>query len=255
MRVNQSKLLTNLASVVSLAGVSLLITLPSVAKEALNPNPTIFQEAPYNQTNVSQLTKGNNKQPIAQNRGGSTNPRPSIFNEPPYNRGSRTNTNTPPATNSTPQTPNTTAPATGTSNTQGKSLLALVQSSTSFTTLNKAIQAAGLSGTLQGNNNLTVFAPTDAAFAKLPPDALKALLQPENKEVLVKVLTYHVVAGNVLSTDLKSGEVKSVEGGAINVKVNNQGVTVNDAKVVQADIKASNGVVHAIDTVILPPDL
>jgi uncharacterized surface protein with fasciclin (FAS1) repeats len=260
MRVNQSKLLTNLASVVSLAGVSLLITLPSVAKEVLNPNPTIFQEAPYNrsqpnQTNVSQLTKDSNKKPIAQNRGRGTNPRPSIFNEPPYNRGSRTNTDTPPATNSTPQTPETTAPATGTSNTQGKSLLALVQSSSSFTTLNKAIQAAGLTETLQGNNKLTVFAPTDAAFAKLPPDALKALLQPENKEVLVKVLTYHVVPGIVLSTDLKSGEVKSVEGGTINVKVNDQGVTVNDAKVVQADIKASNGVVHAIDTVILPPDL
>ncbi|BCL38482.1 fasciclin domain-containing protein [Nostoc sp. MS1] len=263
MRVNQSKLLTNLVGVVSLAGASLLITLPSVAREALNPNPSIFQEAPYNrsqgiQANVSQLTKDNNKKPVAQNPAGRTNPRPSIFNEPPYNRGSGGTTSapvTPPTTKPRTQTPATQTPPAGTSSTQGKSLLALVQSSSSFTTLNKAIQAAGLTETLQGNNNLTVFAPTDAAFAKLPPDALKALLQPENKEVLVKVLTYHVVPGSVLSSDLKSGEVKSVEGGAINVKVDAQGVTVNDAKVVQADIKASNGVVHAIDTVILPPDL
>lgn len=253
MRVNQSKLLTNLVGVVSLAGVSLLMTLPSVATEVLNPNPTIFQESLYNRSQRHQ-TKDSNKQPIAQNRGRGTNPRPSIFNEPPYNRGSRTTPETTPTTPTT-ETPDTTAPATGTTNTQGKSLLALVQSSSSFTTLNKAIQAAGLTEALQGNNSLTVFAPTDAAFAKLPPDALKALLQPENKEVLVKVLTYHVVPGSVLSTNLKSGEVKSLEGGAINVKVDGQSVSVNDAKVVQADIKASNGVVHAIDTVILPPDL
>ena len=81
-------------------------------------------------------------------------------------------------------------------------------------------------------------------------------MKPENKEVLVKILTYHVVSGKVLSTDLKSGEVKTVEGGAINVKVDPAtGVTVNDAKVTQADIQGSNGVVHAIDNVILPPDL
>jgi len=258
MRVNQSKLLTNLASVVSLAGVSLLITLPSVAKQVLNPNPTIFQEAPYNhsqriQTNVSQLAKDNHKQPVAQNRGGVTNPQPSIFNEPPYNRGSRTTPNTSPTTNPTTKTPATT-PTPGTSSTQGKDLIALLESR-GFTTLSRAIKAAGLTETLQGDNNFTVFAPTDAAFAKLPQDALKDLLEPRNKEILVKILTYHVVPGTVLSKDLKSGEVKSVEGGAIIVKVDNQGVNVNDAKVVQADITASNGVVHAIDTVILPPDL
>jgi uncharacterized surface protein with fasciclin (FAS1) repeats len=109
---------------------------------------------------------------------------------------------------------------------------------------------------LEGTGPFTVFAPTDAAFAKLPPDALKDLLKPENKEVLVKILTYHVVGGQVLSTDLKSGEVKSSEGGTINVKVDPAtGVMVNDAKVVQADVKASNGVIHVIDNVILPPDL
>jgi uncharacterized surface protein with fasciclin (FAS1) repeats len=108
---------------------------------------------------------------------------------------------------------------------------------------------------LQGQNPLTVFAPTDAAFAKLPQDAVRDLLKPENKEILLKLLTYHVVNGTVLSTDLSSGEVQSLEGGAITVKVGSNGVMVNDANVVQADIKGSNGVIHAIDQVILPPDL
>lgn len=81
-------------------------------------------------------------------------------------------------------------------------------------------------------------------------------MKPENKDILVKILSYHVVPGNVASTDLKSGEVKTVEGGPVNVQVDSaKGVTVNDAKVVQPDIKASNGVIHAIDKVILPPDL
>ncbi len=135
-------------------------------------------------------------------------------------------------------------------------MLALAESNASFTTLTKALKAAGLTGALQGKDNLTIFAPTDAAFAKLPQDALQELLKPDNKEVLLKILTYHVVPGKVLSTDLKSGEVKSLEGGAINVKVDPAtGVTVNDAKVTQADITGSNGVIHAIDQVILPPDL
>ncbi|BAB75496.1 fasciclin domain-containing protein [Anabaena sp. FACHB-709] len=261
MRVNQSKLLTNLVGVVTLAGVSLSITLPSGAREVLNPNPTIFQEAHYSrgqriQANVNQITKENNKKQIAQNTG-RTNPRPSIFNEPPYNRGSRTSPTpvTPPETQPATETPTTKPPAAETTNTDSKNLLELVESNSSFTTLNKALQAAGLTETLKGKDNLTIFAPTDAAFAKLPQDALQALLQPDNKEVLLKVLTYHVVPGNVLSTDLKSGEVKSVEGGTINVKVDTQGVSVNDAKVTQADIKASNGVIHVIDTVILPADL
>jgi uncharacterized surface protein with fasciclin (FAS1) repeats len=280
MKVNHRGLVTNLASVVGVASFSLFITLPSQAKQVLNPNPTIFQESTYNRSqriqvnpqstsveNVIQITKdnSNNKKQIAQGSG-KVNPRPSIFNEPPYNRGSGatptetptrtprpiTPSTTPPTEVPTTETPNTTPSPTGN---QSNNLLALVESNTSFSTLNKALKAAGLTETLQGKDNLTIFAPTDAAFAKLPPAALQELLKPENKEVLLKVLTYHVVAGSVLSTDLKSGEVKSVEGGAINVKVSNQGVTVNDAKVLQADIKADNGVIHAIDTVIIPPDL
>ena len=147
-------------------------------------------------------------------------------------------------------------PTGGSSSTSGKNLVALAEADGSFKTLTKALKLAGLTGILQGKDNYTIFAPTDAAFAKLPESAVRDLLKPENKEVLVKLLTYHVVKGQLLSTDLKSGEVKSVEGGAINVKVDpTTGVTVNEAKVVKADIRGSNGVIHAIDQVILPPDL
>ncbi|MEH1809539.1 fasciclin domain-containing protein [Nostoc sp.] len=277
MKTNYSKLLTTLAGIAGFTSFSVLITLPSDAKEVLNPNPSIFNEAPYNQgqrlqantqytpaETVSQIEKGNTKRkPLAQKSGGTVNPRPSIFNEPPYNRsgGSVTPSEPTPITpGTTPQTqptkPSTTPPGPGASDNQGKNLLALAESNASFTTLTKALKAAGLTGALQGKDNLTIFAPTDAAFAKLPADALQELLKPANKEVLLKILTYHVVAGKVLSTDLKSGEVKSLEGGAINVKVDPAtGVTVNDAKVTQADITGSNGVIHAIDQVILPPDL
>lgn len=280
MKGNYSKLLTNLASVVGVVSTSLLITLPSGAKEATNPNPSIFNEAPYNNQRIlantsytpAEIALEKGKKPnkkVSQTSGsGATNPRPSIFNEPPYNRGGSTTPSetaptpttptpeaTPPTPVPSPETPTPTPPG-GTSSTQGKTLLALAESNSSFKTLTKALKAAGLTGALQGKDNLTVFAPTDAAFAKLPQDALRDLLKPENKEVLVKLLTYHVVAGKVLSTDLKSGEVKSIEGGTINVKVDPaSGVTVNDAKVIQPDIQGSNGVIHAIDQVILPPDL
>ena len=110
--------------------------------------------------------------------------------------------------------------------------------------------------TLKGDGPFTVFAPSDEAFAKLPQDAVQDLLKPENREVLVIILTYQVVPGKVLSTDLSSGEVTSVEGGAISVKVDTAtGVQVNDATVVQPDVEASNGVIHVIDNVILPPSL
>ncbi|MCC5643868.1 fasciclin domain-containing protein [Nostoc sp. CHAB 5824] len=276
MKTNYSKLLTTLAGIAGFTSFSLLITLPSEAKQALNPNPSIFNEAPYNkgqrlQVNAqytpaeaaSEIEKGNTKRKQVAQKSGVTNPRPSIFNEPPYNRGGNVTPSepTPRTPGTTPetqptQTPTTTPSEPGASDNQGKNLLALAESNASFTTLTKALKAAGLTGALQGKDNLTIFAPTDAAFAKLPADALQELLKPDNKEVLLKILTYHVVSGKVLSTDLKSGEVKSLEGGAINVKVDpTTGVTVNDAKVTQADITGSNGVIHAIDQVILPPDL
>jgi uncharacterized surface protein with fasciclin (FAS1) repeats len=123
----------------------------------------------------------------------------------------------------------------------------------SFTTLAKALQAADLVDTLKGKGPFTVFAPTDEAFAKLPPGTLNDLLKPENKKKLQRILTYHVVAGRVLSSDVvKLQTAKAVSGDTIDIKTNGGTVMVEDARVVKADVQASNGVIHVIDTVILP---
>ncbi len=121
-----------------------------------------------------------------------------------------------------------------------------------FSTLVAAVTAADLVETLSGTGPFTVFAPTDDAFAALPAGVLDALLLPENKAVLAQILTYHVVSGMVMAADVKDGDVATVEGQ--NVKLSTMGgVTVNGAKVIAADVMASNGVIHAIDAVILPP--
>lgn len=125
----------------------------------------------------------------------------------------------------------------------------------SFSTLVAAIEAAGLVDTLNGEGPFTVFAPTDEAFAALPDGLLEALLLEENRDVLVQILTYHVVSGSVLATDVTSGDVASVEGSPITIEVG-ESVTLNGSAVVTAtDVLASNGVIHVIDAVILPPGL
>ncbi|MEO1059475.1 MAG: fasciclin domain-containing protein, partial [Actinomycetota bacterium] len=106
-----------------------------------------------------------------------------------------------------------------------------------------------------GEGPFTVFAPTDDAFAALPPELIEALLLPENQEVLAQILTYHVVSGEVLSTDIAAGDVETVEGSTIAVGVDEGTVTVNDATVIAADVTADNGVIHVIDAVLLPPDV
>ena len=121
-----------------------------------------------------------------------------------------------------------------------------------FNTLVAAVTAADLVETLSGTGPFTVFAPTDEAFAALPAGVLDALLLPENKEILVKILTYHVVSGMVMAADITDGDVATVEGSNV-MLVTTSGVKVNDANVVSADVAASNGVIHAIDAVILPP--
>ena len=130
----------------------------------------------------------------------------------------------------------------------------LAMGNENLSTLVTALQAAGLVETLQGVGPFTVFAPNNAAFAALPAGVLEALLLPENKETLVKVLTYHVVPGMVYSADVADGEVATVEGQVITLGTMN-GVTVNNATVTSADQKSNNGVVHVIDAVILPSDV
>jgi uncharacterized surface protein with fasciclin (FAS1) repeats len=123
-----------------------------------------------------------------------------------------------------------------------------------FKTLAAALQAAGLVDTLKGRGPFTVFAPTDAAFAKLPAGTVESLLRPENKAKLTAILTYHVVPGAVKAEQVtKLDEAKTVNGAMVKVSTDHGKVMINNANVVKADIPASNGVIHVIDTVILPP--
>lgn len=124
----------------------------------------------------------------------------------------------------------------------------------SFKTLVAAVTAADLGATLKGAGPFTVFAPSDDAFAKLPAGTVDELIKPENKAKLVSILTYHVVPGKVMSKDIagKTMKVKTVQGAEIDVDASN-GVHINGAKVVTADIEATNGVIHVIDAVIMPP--
>ena len=125
----------------------------------------------------------------------------------------------------------------------------------SFKTLVTALQAAGLADTLKGKGPFTVFAPTDDAFSKLPPGTVETLLKPENKDKLKAILLYHVVAGDVTATqEMKLSSVKTLNGQDLKITVSDGTVMVNDAKVVKADVSASNGVIHVIDTVLLPKD-
>jgi len=123
-----------------------------------------------------------------------------------------------------------------------------------FKTLAAALTAAGLVQTLKGPGPFTVFAPTDAAFAKLPAGTVENLLKPENKAKLTAVLTYHVVPGKVMSAALagKVTDAATIQGQTVKVDASKGGVMVNNAKVVTADVQASNGVIHVIDTVLLP---
>ena len=132
---------------------------------------------------------------------------------------------------------------------QAKDIVDTAVAAGNFKTLVVALKAANLVPTLKGKGPFTVFAPTDEAFAKIPKADLDALLKDKAK--LKAVLTYHVVAGKVMSTDLKAGDVKTVQGSNVMITTTG-GAMVNDAKVVAADVAADNGVIHAIDTVLMP---
>jgi uncharacterized surface protein with fasciclin (FAS1) repeats len=131
-------------------------------------------------------------------------------------------------------------------------IVAVASSAGNFKTLVTALKAAGLVETLQGKGPFTVFAPTDNAFAKLPAGTLEDLLKPQNKEKLVAILTYHVVPGKVMAADVKTMKAKTVNGKELSIKVSDGKVMVDNANVVKTDVAASNGVIHVIDTVVMP---
>lgn len=139
---------------------------------------------------------------------------------------------------------------------QSKDIVDLAVGNDNLKTLVAAVKAGGLVETLKGEGPFTVFAPTDEAFAALPEGTLEMLLKPENKDKLISILTYHVVPGKVMSTDLSNGQkAKTVQGESVKVAIGGNGVKISGAKVVAADVKAKNGVVHVIDKVILPPSM
>jgi uncharacterized surface protein with fasciclin (FAS1) repeats len=136
-----------------------------------------------------------------------------------------------------------------------KDIVDTAEGAGSFKTLVAAVKAAGLVETLKGEGPFTVLAPTDEAFAKLPAGTLESLLKPENKDKLIALLTYHVIPAKALAADvvkLDGKSVKSVEGSPIKVEVEGKTVMMNNAKVIKADIACTNGVIHVIDTVIMP---
>ncbi len=138
---------------------------------------------------------------------------------------------------------------------QEKNIVDTAAAAGSFNTLVKAVQAADLTSTLEGPGPFTVFAPTDQAFAKLPAGTLETLMKPENKEKLRAILTYHVVAGDLDASEVaKLHSVKTVEGADLKIVNKNGSVMVDNAKVVKADIRTSNGIIHVIDAVMLPPN-
>lgn len=134
-----------------------------------------------------------------------------------------------------------------------KNIVATAVSAGQFTTLVTALKAAGLVSALEGKGPFTVFAPTDAAFAKLPAGTVQTLLEPKNKKKLTEILTYHVVAGDVRAADVvKLTSATTLNGQSVTISVNGGVVKVDDATVVKTDIVASNGVIHVIDTVLMP---
>ena len=139
---------------------------------------------------------------------------------------------------------------------EATNILELTSETESLSTLATAVEAADLEATLQSEGPYTVFAPTNEAFENLPEGVLNELLKPENKEQLVAVLTYHVIPGEVMSDDVtKTMKAKTIQGSNASVKSNGESVMIENAEVIKADLNASNGVVHVIDEVILPPSI
>lgn len=136
--------------------------------------------------------------------------------------------------------------------TSDKTVVEIAAGNDDFSTLVAAVKAAGLAETLSGDGPFTVFAPTNEAFAKLPEGTVETLLKPENKEKLAAVLTYHVVAAKVMAADVKAGKVATVNGAEATITVEDGAVMIDGAKVVKTDIVGKNGVIHVIDTVIMP---
>ena len=238
------------------ASLSKAVSLTAIAAATLVSLPALAQSTPgsISPSAPTGATPGSVTEPATP----SANPVPAAPASVPSGAPTTTDpaTSTPATTDPATSAPATTAPATtGQTETGAGTIVDVATSNGSFKTLVAALKAADLTSVLEGEGPYTVFAPTDKAFAALPKGTVETLLKPENKEKLKKVLTYHVLPGKVESATIKGGRIATVEGSSVNLAVRGKNVTVNNAKVTTPDVEASNGVIHAIDRVILPPNL
>ncbi|WP_196794903.1 fasciclin domain-containing protein [Richelia intracellularis] len=243
------------------------LVMPVDASETINPYPMILQEVLYN---CSQHIKASNQKPIEEKTlvqlSSSLHHKPSVFYECPYNRAACNNRipiNVPHRTSiidkTTSKNPTTESEILKKNSaiiTSRRNLVAIAQSNASFSTFAQALKTTGLVEILQGEGPFTIFAPTNEAFAKLPQDALRELLKPRNKKILVEILAYHIVSGSIESNNFKTGEIQTIQGDTIKIKIIKNVSTINNtAEVYTPNIKGSNGVIHIINKVIIPPSL
>ncbi len=232
------------------AGVAIVLPVAAQGKpqsETLPPNTVA--PAPNNAADVAPSPNDAGRAsevPTPVNPVNPVNPGAAMQSPPPVNSGQSTPA---PSANSNSST---TTPAPSVATTSG-TIADIASASSSFQTLFKALNETELTQVLQGQGPFTVFAPTDEAFAALPAGTVDELLKPENRAALIQLLKYHVVAGAYPSSSLAAGQIPTEAGGSVTVSVNNGQVMVNDAHVIQPDITATNGVIHAIDRVMLPP--
>ncbi len=285
---NYASAAKRLAGLLGVASASTLIGLPAMAE--LNPSPSIFREAPYgNQAPQGapmpmdpptgemapppgEMTPPTDEAPVAPEAPMEAPPAPTIPAEPPIEAPAPADPADsletplppaappeapvgPPATPTDPTVPDGMEPPVEDPAATGDSIADIAAANENLTIFTAAIEAAGLTQAIAEQGPITVFAPTNEAFEALPAETLEALLLPENRETLIEILGYHVIAGEVTSDQLESGPVTTAAGTSLDVEVDatlNE-VTINGASVVEADVSASNGVIHIIDQVLLPP--
>lgn len=225
-----------------ISAASVLIALPALA-QTVNPRPSIFNEAPYNQSGATPTAPADLSQSAPMGTEAEVPAAPADLSQPA------------PMGMETEAPAGTEMPAEPTDAAEAGTIVDVAAANGSFGTLIAALTAAELDQVLQGEGPFTVFAPTDEAFAALPEGTVEELLLPENRDLLVQILSYHVVPGEFTSSELTSGEVQTVANEPVTVEVGADGVTVNEVAVVQPDVTAGNGVIHVVDQVILPPSL
>lgn len=282
--LKSARLAQRAVSLAGLAVIGAIVALPAMA-QTNSTRPGIFNDARFNHSKSAESGSATMPTPEAspetQTPAGGTSEMqtPSTTTAPestpstttaPSASESTSPSTTPSASESTspsttPSASESTSPSTTPSASESTSpsspsaasgtIVDVAASAGTFKTLLSALSEAELTQVLQGPGPYTVFAPTDEAFAALPKGTLEQLLKPENRAKLVKLLKYHVVPGTYSSNRLTSGEVKTAEGSTVKVTVSGSAVRVNNARVIEPDIQASNGVIHAIDHVIMPPDL